>query len=418
MDKLKENISGIFAGADIEPLLRGIHSLLSVFDQTSAGGKSLQAVIADFVNAAIGGLLRTAIAAVQMYIWIRKHQTAWQLVKAAVTAVAIVVGLLSAALLIAVAAIAATAAMLAAPFVLVWAAVVYLWGRLQAFWAWVSSLTWSSIGDAISATLTKAAQPVVQLWGRLQAFWAWVKSITWQDVGFAIGTSIGLAVLPVVRLWGGLKALWTLAKSITWADVGNAIGQAFDTATAPVLRIWTSVQSLWTQITSIDWSSIGTAITAPFEAAFAWLRSISLADIGVNMMLGLANGITSAASAVLSAITGVMSGAIAGAKAALGIASPSRLMRDEVGYQIGAGTAVGVDDSAAEVADSTKAMARGAVDAASPNGALVKGGVSSGAGTSFTFTNCAFGGDLTRDKLEEWLVGILHRNTLSAEPAT
>lgn len=64
-------------------------------------------------------------------------------------------------------------------------------------------------------------------------------------------------------------------------------------------------------------------------------------NIGVNIVNGIANGIRGAAGAVADALGGVVNGAIAGIKASLGIASPSKKMRDEIGRWMPPGITVG-----------------------------------------------------------------------------
>lgn len=64
-------------------------------------------------------------------------------------------------------------------------------------------------------------------------------------------------------------------------------------------------------------------------------------NIGVNIVHGIANGISGAAGAVASALGNVVNGAIAGIKSSLGIASPSKKMRDEIGRWMPPGITVG-----------------------------------------------------------------------------
>lgn len=81
------------------------------------------------------------------------------------------------------------------------------------------------------------------------------------------------------------------------------------------------------------------------------LRSIpgQLASIGSQMVHGIARGITGAAGAVVSALGGVVSSAISAAKSRLGIASPSKVFRDEVGRWIPEGVAEGIEEGAGAI---------------------------------------------------------------------
>lgn len=287
MLKLHENIATLFSGANVEPFLRGMHSVLGIFDANTAAGKAMRESISTMVNAAIGAMLRLAIAVVNSYIAIKTNAVAWGIVKATLLSVAV-------ATLVVVAAIGLLivgAAMLVALFMMPLIAVVAVIMLVAAAWDYVRD-------GAVAA----------------------------------------------------------------WASVTDAIG-----------------------------------------AAVAWLQGVSLSDIGTQMIEGLVSGIMSAGPKILASLSGLVTGAVDGVKGILGIHSPSRVFADQVGYQMGAGVAVGVDDSSGEVQAATGAMAAGAVGAATPAG----GSASAPAGGSFSFVNCVFGGDLTEDKLREWMTRIM-----------
>lgn len=76
-----------------------------------------------------------------------------------------------------------------------------------------------------------------------------------------------------------------------------------------------------------------------------------VASIGGQIVSGIANGIKNAAGRVVGAITDVVGGAINAAKNFLGIHSPSRKFRKEVGRMIPAGAALGIEDEAGRVQD-------------------------------------------------------------------
>ena len=87
-------------------------------------------------------------------------------------------------------------------------------------------------------------------------------------------------------------------------------------------------------------------------------------DTGYYLGLGIADGIDAAAIAIAaSAINGVTA-AIEAAQAAADIHSPSRVMRDKVGYMLGLGTAAGLQKSTPAVQDASKNSVTAAVNAA------------------------------------------------------
>lgn len=74
-----------------------------------------------------------------------------------------------------------------------------------------------------------------------------------------------------------------------------------------------------------------------------------MASIGSNIVEGVWNGITSMGSWLASKVTGFFNGIVEGAKKALGIHSPSRVFRDEVGKYMAQGVGVGFEDESKNV---------------------------------------------------------------------
>lgn len=84
-----------------------------------------------------------------------------------------------------------------------------------------------------------------------------------------------------------------------------------------------------------------------------------MVSIGSQIVQGLINGITGSIGQVGSAILGGVKDAIADVKNMLGIHSPSRLFRDQIGRNIGLGLAQGISNSQAAVMASMNDMASG-----------------------------------------------------------
>ena len=108
----------------------------------------------------------------------------------------------------------------------------------------------------------------------------------------------------------GVQILVTLANGLASA-IPQLIGQI------PAI-----VQSLWKAFTSVDWG-----------------------EVGLNIITGIAGGIASAAGTLFNAAKNAVSGALENVKSLLGIHSPSRVFRDQVGIMMGRGIAEGIDDS-------------------------------------------------------------------------
>ena len=116
-------------------------------------------------------------------------------------------------------------------------------------------------------------------------------------------------------------------------------------------------------------ASTGTA-TAAVQSMISAVRNSAAASarqfqsVGAMIGAGLAAGMYSALGQVRAAADALVSEANRAAQAKAKIHSPSRLFRDEVGWYIGAGVAVGITKSTANVVGATKQLTNKTLDAA------------------------------------------------------
>lgn len=115
--------------------------------------------------------------------------------------------------------------------------------------------------------------------------------------------------LPQI-LQAGAQILITLAGGLA-----KAIPQL-------ISQIPAIVRSIWNGFTSVNWG-----------------------EVGMNIITGIASGVTSAAGKLVDAAVGAAKDALNWVKDKLGIHSPSRVFRDQVGVMIGRGMAEGIDQS-------------------------------------------------------------------------
>lgn len=98
--------------------------------------------------------------------------------------------------------------------------------------------------------------------------------------------------------------------------------------------------------------NIGTILTfipKLFTSLKEGFEKIKWGELGLNIITGIVNGVANAAKNLVGSVVDAAKGALDGAKKFLGIKSPSRVMRDQVGKMMGAGMAEGIADSARQV---------------------------------------------------------------------
>ncbi|MDR0848075.1 MAG: hypothetical protein LBN10_03375 [Propionibacteriaceae bacterium] len=130
------------------------------------------------------------------------------------------------------------------------------------------------------------------------------------------------------ELWG--VATGALASAGTWLITAG---------TNLITGLHNGVSNMWGSLSSWLGGLGGRAVSA-----FGNLAS-SLYSAGSNLISGRWAGVSGMYSWVMGKISGFASSIISGIKGVFGIHSPSTVFRDEVGAQLGAGLALGIEDS-------------------------------------------------------------------------
>lgn len=168
-------------------------------------------------------------------------------------------------------------------------------------------------------------------------------------------------IAGVGLLLAGTGALVAGAGMLVLAAGIAAVGIALVVLAAGIMALYTTISSIFSQIVSAVSSAMNNVVSVVsngIQSAISAVKNVagSLVSAGRDFVMGFVNGIKGAVGAAASMAKSAMSAA----KKFLGIHSPSRLMRDEVGYYVGAGMAVGINNSASLVSDSAVNMAQDA----------------------------------------------------------
>ena len=111
-----------------------------------------------------------------------------------------------------------------------------------------------------------------------------------------------------------------------------------------------AIQDKWNQVMDF-FRSIPNRIKSAFSDAGSWLR-----NAGAQIIQGLKDGITGRIQDAVDAATAGARRIVSAVKGFLGIHSPSRVFRDQIGVMIGRGMALGLDDSASFVSKSMDSL--------------------------------------------------------------
>jgi len=205
---------------------------------------------------------------------------------------------------------------------------------------------WTIIATVISTALA-VIQGIIQLAlavvnGNWSAAWSAIQGIVsavWGGIQGVVSAGIGMVSGVVSAACSTIRSVW----AALWNGVGSIVSSVWGGIVGTVSNMVGRVGSVV--------SGIGGTVRSAVSGAGSWLVSA-----GRNIIQGLINGITGMVGSLYSSITNALSGLVDKAKNALGIHSPSRVFRDEVGVMVGRGMALGIDDSAHVVSRSMDSL--------------------------------------------------------------
>lgn len=245
--------------------------------------------------------------------------------------------------------------------------------------------SWSNITSFFSSVLGGLKSLLSSAWSSIKSgassAWSSVKTtVTSAFDGAKTSVTTAAATLKtnLSNAWNTLKTntaqTWTNIKS----SVSTAVSNLRTDTTTKVNGIRTSVQTAWSSIssaTSSAWSGIQSSVMGKWNALKSSMQSTSWYSVGSNICSGIASGINAGWSWLSSTVSNLARNLLSAAKRALGIRSPSRVFRDEVGENIGLGIAEGVTDTKANVLKAVSSVAQSATDGI--EGSKIKLGVDS-----------------------------------------
>lgn len=174
-------------------------------------------------------------------------------------------------------------------------------------------------------------------------------------------------------LFGGLKTFIVGTFNNLIKLIKNTFGRIFEAAKGPFKKIRTKVGEILDFIydhtvgkIKETFNNVVTSVQDGIQNAINAARAkvSAFVHIGRDMVQGLINGIINNASRLYDNMVNLVSNAVNKAKEFLGIASPSRVFRDEVGKWIPSGMSVGIDANAGEVEDAMNGLTNLALDSA------------------------------------------------------
>ena len=221
----------------------------------------------------------------------------------------------------------------------------FLKGDWQGAWDAIKSFfttTWDGIVAFLTPIINGIKTTIGNVLNAIQSVWAsiWnaisgVVSTIWNAISGVVSTCIQNVSNTISTVLNAISGVWTSV----WNRVSSFLGNIWHGITSAVSN---GIQSVSNTVGRIKSTVLGAV-----SGAGRWLY-----DTGRQVIQGLINGIGGAFKWVKDTIGNLGKNLIGWAKGVLGIHSPSRIFRDEVGKWIPAGMAQGIDKASGLVADS------------------------------------------------------------------
>lgn len=216
---------------------------------------------------------------------------------------------------------------------------------------------WTSVWTAVSQFFT-------DVWNKIVAFFTPIINGIRNTIGNVLNAISGVWT----SVWNAVKSvastIWNAISGVVSTyiqNVRNTISTVLNAISGVWTSVWNSVSSflgnIWHGITSAVSNGIQSVSNTVGRIRDTVLGAVSgagrwLYDTGRQIISGLINGIGGAFQWVRNTISNLGSSLVGWAKSVLGIHSPSRIFRDEVGKWIPAGMAQGIDKASGLVEDS------------------------------------------------------------------
>lgn len=216
------------------------------------------------------------------------------------------------------------------------------WGTVKGFF----ETTWNGIVsfftpviENIKTTISNALNAISSWWnsiwtaisGFFTNIWNAIVSTVTQKVN-AVRSVVQNVITAVSSWWNGIWNSVSGFLSGIWNGMVNAVGGAVGRIGGQVGRIWG-------------------VVTGALSGAGSWLY-----NAGRQIIQGLINGIGGAFGWLKRTITNLGSSVVSWAKSVLGIHSPSRVFRDEIGQNIAKGMGLGIERGQQTVHDAMSSL--------------------------------------------------------------
>ncbi|CAJ2232151.1 phage tail tape measure protein [Fructilactobacillus sanfranciscensis] len=243
-------------------------------------------------------------------------------------------------------------------------------------WNAISSVVMSVFG-AVSSFISSTLSTISSIWSSIWSAVSSVASSVWSAISSFISSSIQTVSSVISSTLSAISSIW----SSIWNAVSNVISSVWSSITSIVSGAINGVRSAISSGSQAALSAISSAFHGMVSAVSGAMSSVvSAASSGIHraysaissmignfisvgryIAQGVARGISNGIGWVINAARSLARRALNAAKSALGIHSPSRVMKKQVGRYVSEGMAIGITDNISAVENASDALAQAAI---------------------------------------------------------
>lgn len=242
------------------------------------------------------------------------------------------------------------------------------WGNVKS----AATSGWTSVKNGVSTAWNNVKSTTSSVWNgvksSLSSTWNSVKTTaasTWTNLKTTVSNGWNNIKANTSTVWNGVKA----TLSSTWGNIKSTASSTWNSMKTTASSAWNSMKSTasstWSNIKSSlssTWNSIKSTASSTWSGIKNAIQNQGWSGVGSNICNGIASGINSGWSWLKNKVSSLASSLLSAAKSALGIHSPSRLFRDEIGLNIGYGVGEGVEASQPSILKSVSGVADAIAD--------------------------------------------------------
>lgn len=253
----------------------------------------------------------------------------------------------------------------------------------------VVQTVWTVISTIVSTAINAVAGVIRAVTDAIKGDWsgAWneiknVVTTVWNGIKTVVTTIFNGVKSVITSILNGIRSVWSSVwngiknvASTVWNGIKSVVSNTMHTIHSVISNLMNGIKNVF----SNGWNVAKNVTSNGIHAAANVVRNVAsnMASAGRNFVMGFVNGIRSMIGAAVSAAANMARSAVNAAKSFLHIHSPSRVMRDQVGYYVAAGFAKGMTDNTNMVAKAANSMAQSAIPTVdlsnSINGVLAQG---------------------------------------------